>query len=99
MYWSCPNRDGLFLPRFSNNTTGTLGARLFAKGGQARRVAWMVLAGPDFPAAVEDMIRSWEVCFRLQRLPTQVSTRGLLKYKDSTFGGKPRSSTTIWAVN
>ena len=46
----------------------------------------MVHVGNDFPKPIEDRLQSWDVTLVIERESNQASTRGLLEYKDSTFG-------------
>ncbi|KAE8383132.1 putative PfkB family kinase [Aspergillus bertholletiae] len=72
----------------------TLGARLFLPHPQSHSLGWMVHVGSDFPRPIEDRLQSWGVTLILQRESNIPSTRGLLEYKDSTFGPKEFKYTT-----
>jgi hypothetical protein len=78
-------------PRLSDVLGGsasfvTLGQRLFADN--AHEVGCLVIAGDDFPAAVEEQIKSWGTTLVLNTREGKNSTRGKLVYEDSTFGGE-----------
>ena len=62
----------------------TLGARLFSSECP-KCVGCLVLAGNDFPRAVEDRLRDWDISLTIRK-EARSSTRGLLEYEDSTFG-------------
>ena len=63
----------------------TLGARLFSATATTS-VGCLVLAGNDFPHAVEARLRDWEMSLIVRTEAQRLSTRGLLEYEDSTFG-------------
>lgn len=73
-------------------TSGTLGARVFARGGHSTAIGCLVLAGKDFPAAVESTLCDWKMTLFLKKDPNKLSTRGLLEYEDTTFG---RENSTL----
>ncbi|KAI9819760.1 MAG: hypothetical protein M1826_001069 [Phylliscum demangeonii] len=52
-----------------------LGARLFCPPPSSRAVGWLVDAGPDFPAATEETIRSWDTGVVMRRSPDRRTTR------------------------
>ena len=64
----------------------TLGNRLFAQ--HPERVGCLILAGSDFPAEAEAALREWGTTLVIRRIEDAPSTRGLLEYKDDTFGRK-----------
>ncbi|KAF2498728.1 pfkB family kinase [Lophium mytilinum] len=72
----------------------TLGARLFNSGAHSKGVGCLVLAGKDFPQPAESTLRDWETSLAFRKDPTTLSTRGLLKYEDTTFGPKKFRYTT-----
>jgi hypothetical protein len=69
-----------------------LGARLLATIGQSEAIGCLVLAGKDFPEAVERCLRAWKMAFSLKKDRDKLSTRGLLEYEDTTFGREPTMS-------
>jgi len=72
---------------FTNiRAAATLGARLFLAPPLSRNIAWPIHVGNDFPDAIADLLQSWEITLALKREMNQLSTRGLLQYKDTTFG-------------
>jgi len=63
--------------------------------GQSNIIGCLVLAGKDFPEAVENKLHEWKMTLELKRNPNKLSTRGLLEYEDTTFGreGAPISAS------
>ncbi|KAF2115096.1 putative PfkB family kinase [Lophiotrema nucula] len=70
----------------------TLGNRLFAQ--HPEQVGCLVLAGKDFPAKAEAALQEWGTALVIRRNEDAQSTRGLLEYKDDTFGPKSFEYTT-----
>jgi hypothetical protein len=66
----------------SDFAKGTLGARLFRPGSQAKSIGWVVRAGSDFPDHVRRKLESWKCSFVLRQESCNRSTRGRLSYKD-----------------
>ncbi len=64
----------------------TLGARLFLPAPSSHSVGWMLHIGNDFPATTLDFIASWNTRLIVDKELEKPSTRGLLEYKDTTFG-------------
>lgn len=56
--------------------------------GQSNTIGCLVLAGKDFPEAVENNLREWGLTLILKKGLGRLSTRGLLEYEDTTFGGE-----------
>ncbi|KUJ11849.1 pfkB family kinase [Mollisia scopiformis] len=73
---------------------GTLGARLFAMNRRSTSIGCLVLAGKDFPEAVEKRLREWNMALVLKKDLKRLSTRGLLEDEDTTFGPKKFRYTT-----
>jgi len=63
--------------------------------GQSNTIGCLVLAGKDFPEAVENVLHGWKTTLILKRDLNKLSTRGLLEYEDTTFGreGAPISAS------
>ncbi|KAE8336707.1 hypothetical protein BDV24DRAFT_168009 [Aspergillus arachidicola] len=72
----------------------TLGARLFLPHPRSHSLGWMIHVGNDFPKPIEDRLQSWDVTLVIERESDEPSTRGLLEYKDTTFGPKEFKYTT-----
>lgn len=64
----------------------TLRARLFANNEKSTSIGCLVLAGKDFPEAMEKRLRKWNMTLVLNKDVERLSTRGLLEYEDTTFG-------------
>ena len=69
-----------------NCLVGTLGARIIVGAVRSKSIGSFVIAGKDFPQAAEDRLRDWDLALTIERHKDKLSTRGLLVYKDSTFG-------------
>ncbi|BAE58987.1 unnamed protein product [Aspergillus oryzae RIB40] len=54
--------------------------------GGSGAYGWMIHVGNDFPKPIEDRLQSWDVTLVIERESDEPSTRGLLEYKDTTFG-------------
>ncbi|KAL4868970.1 hypothetical protein BDV12DRAFT_168694 [Aspergillus spectabilis] len=77
----------------------TLGARLFLPPPSSRSVGWLLHIGDDFPEHVLDRLESWETTLVVKKELAHPSTRGLLEYKDTSFGPKDfRYTTALDAV-
>lgn len=63
-----------------------MGARLFLPPPGSRSLGWMVRAGQDFPESAEKNLNEWDTTLLWEKSPSQSSTRGFLRYEDSTFG-------------
>ncbi|KAJ4356875.1 hypothetical protein N0V95_002966 [Ascochyta clinopodiicola] len=81
-----PNKAPLRNVIGGSSTFVTLGLRLFASDPSS--VGCLILAGSDFPPSVEDEVKAWSTTLVLQKDATRRSSRGLLVYKDDTFGPK-----------
>ncbi|KAG2415721.1 hypothetical protein HFD88_006912 [Aspergillus terreus] len=83
-----------------NNVVGgsgayaTLGARLFLPGALSSHIGWMLHIGNDFPKSIQARLESWNTMLRVEKESNKPSTRGLLVYKDTTFGPKSFKYTT-----
>ncbi|KAJ5272305.1 hypothetical protein N7478_007430 [Penicillium angulare] len=66
----------------------TLGALLFLPSPKSRRVAWRIHTGNDFPESIEELLQSWDITLHIDEKLERLSARGLLEYKDTTFGRK-----------
>ncbi|KAJ5127686.1 hypothetical protein N7448_008465 [Penicillium atrosanguineum] len=77
-----------------SGTYATLGARLFLPGSLSPNLGWMIRVGNDFPIPVEEALWSWNPTLVIQKEPGSASTRGLLEYRDTTFGPKDFKYTT-----
>lgn len=66
----------------------TLGARLVAGKERTHEVGCVIMAGDDFPESTLAKFRTWGMELLVSRKPGKESTRGLLVYEDSVFGGK-----------
>ncbi|KAJ5102698.1 hypothetical protein N7532_003227 [Penicillium argentinense] len=72
----------------------TLGARLFLSHPQSSSVGLVIRAGKDFPETTKALLDSWGVALTMQKEVDRLATRGLLEYKDTTFGPKDFQYTT-----
>ncbi|KAI1761107.1 Ribokinase-like protein [Hypoxylon sp. FL1150] len=59
-----------------------LGARLFSPPPLSRSVGWIIDKGSDFPAALEDLIISWETSVLMRPTPDRLTTRGWNGYDE-----------------
>ncbi|XXG94255.1 hypothetical protein Hte_000509 [Hypoxylon texense] len=59
-----------------------LGARLFSPPPLSRSVGWIIDKGSDFPAALEDLIASWETSVLIRPTPDRLTTRGWNGYDE-----------------
>ncbi|RDW81151.1 putative plasma membrane antiporter [Aspergillus mulundensis] len=72
----------------------TLGARLFLPPPLSNSLGWMLHIGNDFPEPTRCFLESWDATLRVEKELAKPSTRGLLEYKDTTFGPKTFKYTT-----
>ena len=56
-------------------------------------VSWLFRTGDDFPDEVAEQIESWKVNSILQKIPGIPCPRGLVTYKDTSFGCTRSSKT------
>jgi sugar/nucleoside kinase (ribokinase family) len=82
------------LPDTNNISPATFGHRLFNASPQSRKTGLFVLAGSDFPTAIQKQLETWNTTFHVKHCPERPSTRGLLEYQDNTFGPKNFTYTT-----
>lgn len=68
------------------SAVATLGARLFLPPPSSPTLAWMINVGNDFSDSVKEQLASWGTTLLMKKESTRPSTRGLLEYKDTTFG-------------
>ncbi|ORY15682.1 pfkB family kinase [Clohesyomyces aquaticus] len=87
-----PNKPTLTNVTGGSSSYVTLGNRLFAP--HPAKVGCIILAGEDFPQAVEEELRSWSITLILKMQENVRSSRGLLEYEDNTFGPKKFRYTT-----
>ncbi|KAH7138469.1 Ribokinase-like protein [Dendryphion nanum] len=81
-----PNKESLIDIIGGSGTFVTLGQRIFANNPLT--VGCLVVAGEDFPKDIESGLQKLGVKLVLKRKEGENSSRGLLKYKDDTFGAK-----------
>ncbi|KAJ5716668.1 hypothetical protein N7493_008579 [Penicillium malachiteum] len=72
----------------------TLGARLFLPPPMSQTLVWPLHIGNDFPDSIKELLQSWNTTLLMKKTPGELSTRGLLEYKDTTFGPKDFKYTT-----
>ncbi|KAJ5737821.1 uncharacterized protein N7483_002946 [Penicillium malachiteum] len=60
----------------------------------SQALAWPLHIGNDFPTSIKDGLQSWETTLLIKESSGDLSTRGLLEYKDTTFGPKDFKYTT-----
>ncbi|KAL4734870.1 putative PfkB family kinase [Aspergillus similis] len=72
----------------------SLGARLFLPPPLGRSLGWMMNIGNDFPEQTRRYLESWGATMTVKEESSKPSTRGLLEYKDTTFGPKDFTYTT-----
>lgn len=72
----------------------TLGARLFLRGQDSKTLGWVLHIGNDFPDSIAQELRSWNTTLTIRRESDKPSTRGVVEYKDSTFGRELSTTTT-----
>ncbi|KAI2469872.1 Ribokinase-like protein [Annulohypoxylon bovei var. microspora] len=59
-----------------------LGARLFSPPPLSSSVGWIIDKGSDFPAALEDLISTWETSVLMRPTPERLTTRGWNGYDE-----------------
>jgi hypothetical protein len=65
----------------------TLGARLFLPIPLSRSLGWLLHIGNDFPeSTIRYLTNKWDTTLITDKETDKPSTRGLLEYKDTTFG-------------
>ncbi|KAJ5673306.1 hypothetical protein N7507_002433 [Penicillium longicatenatum] len=89
-----PNQKPLTNILGGSGAHATLGARLFLAPPLSQTLAWPIHIGNDFPSLITDLLQSWGITLVIKREGDQPSTRGLLEYKDTTFGPKDFKYTT-----
>ncbi|KAJ5524052.1 hypothetical protein N7494_010702 [Penicillium frequentans] len=89
-----PNQKPLTNILGGSGAHATLGARLFQAPPLNRTLAWPIHIGHDFPGPIADLLQSWGITLVIKEELDQPSTRGLLEYKDTTFGPKDFKYTT-----
>ena len=73
----------------------SLGARLFLPKNLSTQVGWTIRTGYDFPAQTLRQLGTWGLLLSVIQENTCPSTRGQLKYLDSTFASSTSTSMTI----
>ncbi|KAI0386027.1 Ribokinase-like protein [Hypomontagnella monticulosa] len=63
-------------------TYSALGARLFSPPPLSNSVGWIIDKGSDFPAALEDLISTWETSVLIRPTPERLTTRGWNGYDE-----------------
>ncbi|KAL3466491.1 Ribokinase-like protein [Aspergillus heterothallicus] len=89
-----PNRPPLTNILGGSGAYATLGARLFLPPPSSKSVGWTLHVGNDFPEPIQDALEKWDVTLYIERKDDRPSTRGLLEYRDTTFGPKTFKYTT-----
>ncbi|KAJ0423931.1 Ribokinase-like protein [Aspergillus carlsbadensis] len=89
-----PNQKSLTNVLGGSGAYATLGARLFLPRPASRSVGWMLHVGYDFPECTRESLEKWDVRLVIDKENEMTSTRGLLKYMDTTFGPKTFKYTT-----
>ncbi|KAJ5706702.1 hypothetical protein N7488_006503 [Penicillium malachiteum] len=89
-----PNQTPLKNILGGSGAYATLGARLFLPPPLSQTLAWPLHIGNDFPDSIKDELQSWNATLLIKESPGKLSTRGLLEYKDTTFGPKDFKYTT-----
>ncbi|RSM04336.1 hypothetical protein CEP52_006868 [Fusarium oligoseptatum] len=83
-----PSRETLYDVPGGSGLYATLGARIIQSQLASTSIGCIILAGYDFPESVVETIGSWGITLQVKWLASKPSTRGLLQYKDDTFGLK-----------
>lgn len=80
-------------------STASLGARLFCPKNLSTQIGWTIRKGHDFPAETLRQIETWGMTLSVIQEDACLSTRGQLKYLDSTFASNASTLTTLqrWA--
>ncbi|KAL3446490.1 Ribokinase-like protein [Aspergillus insuetus] len=89
-----PNRDPLTNVLGGSGAYATLGARLFLPRPTSQSLGWMLHVGNDFPESTKESLERWNATLLMDQEIEVASTRGLLEYKDTTFGPKTFKYTT-----
>ena len=76
-------------------STASLGARLFLPGSLSTQVGWGIRTGYDFPAQTLRQLKTWDMTVLVIEENRCPSTRGQLKYLDSTFASNVSISTRL----
>lgn len=77
----------MFIVRKCLQGEATMGYRLFTGPDRASQVGLLLKVGSDFPETISKQIEDWNTTLVPLVINTS-STRGLLKYEDTTFGRK-----------
>lgn len=72
--------------------TASLGARLFLPKTLSTRVGWTIRTGYDFPIRTLRQLETWGITLSVVQEDKCPSTRGQLKYLDSTFASNASTS-------
>ncbi|KAL3494892.1 putative PfkB family kinase [Aspergillus germanicus] len=89
-----PNQDPLTNVLGGSGAYATLGARLFLPHPVSKSLGWLLHVGNDFPESTRESLERWNVSLLMDQENEVASTRGLLEYKDTTFGPKTFKYTT-----
>ena len=73
----------------------TLGARLFSPKEHSPQVGWAIRKGHDFPDETMRQLEDWGATLAIIQEDTSLSTRGQLKYLDSTFASTASKSARL----
>ena len=76
-------------------STASLGARLFCPKNLSTQVGWTIRKGHDFPAQTLRQIETWGMTLSVIQENTCPSTRGQLKYLDSTLASNASTLTRL----
>ena len=71
----------------------SLGARLFLPKNLSTQVGWTIRTGYDFPQRTLRELETWGMTLSVIQEKGCLSTRGQLKYLDSTFASNASTST------
>ncbi|KAL2833691.1 Ribokinase-like protein [Aspergillus cavernicola] len=94
-----PNQKPLKDVLGGSGAYATLGARLFLLPPLSHSLGWMLHIGNDFPRSIRNSLESWGTTLVIDRESDKPSTRGLLEYRDITFGPKDfRYITPVLAI-
>ncbi len=75
--------------------TASLGARLFSPKNLSSQVGWTVRKGYDFPIQPLRRLETWGMTLSVIQEDECLSTRGELKYLDSTFASSTSTLTRL----
>ncbi|KAL4942739.1 hypothetical protein BDV06DRAFT_191558, partial [Aspergillus oleicola] len=89
-----PNRVPLKDAVGGSGAYATLGARLFLPASLSSSLGLVLRVGNDFPSETSNALESWDATLVVEKETDKPSTRGLLEYKDTTFGPKAFMYTT-----